>query len=94
MRRRDSLYGFTRDPASLFPKFADFRGRKRFDAAFRIDASAPENFVGHPVADSGKGFLHQQGCFDGNFFAAHEKFFDEGAIERGVLRLRREIAPP
>lgn len=94
MRGSDALDCLARDPAGLFPNFADFRGRKRSDAAFRIDAHSPQNFVGHPVADSGEGFLHQQGSFDGNFFAAREKFFDEGAIELGVLRLWRKIPPP
>ena len=90
----DFFDGFAGDPAGLFPKFGDFSFRKRFDAAFWVDAGAPENFVGHPVADSGESFLHEQRGFDGNFFPSREKFFDEGAGEGAFLWLRRQIGPP
>ena len=90
----NALDGLAGDLACLFPNFRHFAGREVFDAAFGINASAPENFVRHPIANSSKRFLHEQRSFDGNFFATGEEFFDEGVIEGGFLRLWREIAPP
>src|SRR5687767_640092 len=57
--------GFAADPAGLFPESADFLGREGFDAAFWIESGAPEDFVGHPVADASERFLHQERGFDG-----------------------------
>ena len=38
-----------------------------------MDPGAPENFVGHPVADARKMVLHEQHCFDGRAAAALQK---------------------
>ena len=38
-----------------------------------MNRGAPENFVGHPVADAGKSFLHEQHRLDRRAGAAFEK---------------------
>src|ERR1051325_4567560 len=90
----DTLHRFAGNPRGLFPTFSSFGVGEEFHATFWVDARPPENFVGHPIADAGEGFLHEGRGFDGTFAGTREKFIDEGAREFGVVGLRRQIVPP
>jgi hypothetical protein len=57
------------------------------------EAGAPEDFVGHPVADAGKGCLIEEEGLDGELGVAWEDVSEAGGSEGGLVGLRREIVP-
>ncbi|MFT7173376.1 MAG: hypothetical protein ACI9NQ_001596 [Paracoccaceae bacterium] len=58
-----------------------------------VEAEAPTDFIGHPVADAGAGFLVEEEGFEGLFGVAFDEFSDAGEGEFGILGLWREVGP-
>lgn len=58
-----------------------------------VEAETPADFIGHPVADAGAGFLVEEKGFEGLFRVAFDEFADAGEGELGILGLGREIGP-
>lgn len=84
----DGFEGLAGDLAGFFPEGCGFFRREGAAAAGGEEAGAPENFVGHPVADAGEALLHEEDGFDRGLLAAAEEGGDGvlGEFRRGDLR--------
>ncbi len=58
-----------------------------------VEAEAPADFVGHPVADAGTGLLIEEEGFEGLFGMAFDQFADAGEGEFGILGLGWKVGP-
>ena len=72
------------DGAGEFPECAHFGGREVCNPASRRDSALPEDFVGHPIADSGKACLEEKGGFDGELAVAGEELAHERFAKAGI----------
>lgn len=86
----DVLEGAEGDEADLL---AEWGGFELGGGNAGVEAEAPADFIGHPVADSGAGVLIQKECFEGLFGVAFDEFANAGEGEFGILGLGREIGP-
>ena len=59
----DRVEGEAGDRAALAPEFFNLGGAEGAGGLPGVDGGAPENFVGHPVADAREAFLHEQDGF-------------------------------
>ena len=59
-----------------------------------MDRGTPENFVGHPVADAGKAFLHKEHGLHRRAGAAFQKSLEVLFLEGGGEEIGRELGPP
>ena len=59
-----------------------------------MDFGAPEDFVGHPVADAGEALLHEEDGFDRGAGAASQEFGDGGDGEGARRNWRGDRCPP
>jgi hypothetical protein len=55
----DGVEGEAGYGATFAPEFFNLGGLKCASGLRRMDGRAPKNFIGHPVADAGKAFLHE-----------------------------------
>lgn len=69
----DDSDGGAADPANLFPHAAGLRLVQRAGRRGRVDLGAPEDFVGHPVADAREMFLHEEHGLERGAAAAFEE---------------------
>ena len=53
----DFVEGFARNEADFFVKAREFGGLELSAEALGGESGAPEDFVSHPIADTGKTFL-------------------------------------
>src|ERR1041385_4297839 len=68
-----------------------------FDSAGRrlwVQAGAPENFVGHPIAHTRESRLQQQHGLDGRLAVPLQKGAHELQSKGGGAQFRREVGPP
>ncbi len=90
----DGFEGLAGNLAGFFPEGGGFFRCEGAAAAGGEEAGAPEDFVGHPVADAGEALLHEEDGFDRGLLAAGEEGGDGvlGKIRSGDLR--RQGGPP
>ena len=60
----DDADGGAADPAYFSPESARVGGVERSRRGGGMEMGAPEDFVGHPIADAGEMFLHKQHGFE------------------------------
>jgi hypothetical protein len=77
----DFFEGDAGDEADFFVEAGEFGGFKRGGRFVRREGGAPEDFVGHPVADSGKTFLVEERGFEGEAAVALQEIGHGGAGE-------------
>ena len=69
----DDAHGGAADPTHSLPEALGLRGFERAGGCGRMEAGAPEDFVGHPVADAREVFLHEEHGFERGAAAAFEE---------------------
>lgn len=82
--------GAPADGADFFSKKRSIRFRGECG---RVNPGAPQNLVGHPIADSREESLIQEEGLDRGAGVAREKRGDAFPGKAGLERLRRKIAP-
>ena len=92
--RADDAERFAGDEARFTKQAVALRGGERSGWCQRGDLRAPENFVGHPVADAGETALQKQDGFDRRPGVAAQKCVEEFSIEVAGRDVRRSGAPP
>jgi hypothetical protein len=75
-------------------EFCRFRGFQSSSRTSRMYPRPPEDFVGHPVSDPGKRFLHQENGLQRGSAPALEKTRKARAIKLRIEYFRRPVAPP
>ena len=60
----------------------------------RMNLCAPQNFIRHPITDSGKTILHQQDRFNRRLSVSSQKFIDEFLIETALTYFWNIRRPP
>src|SRR4029078_13283907 len=60
----------------------------------RCDPCAPENFIRHPVADTGKPFLQKKQGLNGGARVSSDELPHRGLREFGGVNFRRAHVPP
>jgi hypothetical protein len=91
------IHGFNRSSADLPSRPVERRdlpAAKRSSPYGGVKMRTPQNLICHPVADSGKAFLHQQDRLEWCAFASPEKSRYRVAIEGVGQNWRRQLCPP
>lgn len=86
----DVFQGAEGDEANFFSKRS---GIELASGNGGVEAEAPADLVGHPVADTGAGVLVEEKGFQGLFGVAFDEFTNAGEGEFRILRLGRELGP-
>ncbi len=90
----DHLHRLRADLAERRMQLADRLRAERTGLGLRMKARAPQHLVGHPIADAGETFLHQQHGLDRRARAATQEDLDD---PDGELRRKdggRDLLPP
>ena len=66
----DGVEGEAGYVAALAPEFFDLGWPECTGGLRRVNCGAPQDFIGHPVADAGEAFLHEQDGFNRGASAA------------------------
>ena len=90
----DLLEGFSANEADFFIEACEFGGFELSAEAFGGEGAAPEDFVGHPVADTRKTFLVKEGGFDGETSVAREEIGHGGEGEGAGADGWGDAGPP
>jgi hypothetical protein len=88
----DVFEGASADEAEMLEKLGG-PGVNLGGGGGRGKLSAPENFVGHPVPDTGKGVLIEEKGLDGELRMTSENVAETSGSEGGVVRLWGQVFP-
>ena len=79
----DGVEGEAGNGAAFAPEGLYLGGAEGAGGLGGVNRGSPEDFVGHPVADAGETFLHEEDGFDGRAGAALKERGDGGGGEGG-----------